>query len=69
MNAEAEAFVKDFDALCQRHGLGFDDALEVLATSTWEDGDRQVVGIVRDLLHLAAEQLRTAAFNIYASYK
>ena len=62
-------FVKEFDALCETHGLGLDDALEVLAAAIEADRDRQDHEVVRALLDSAASELRHAAFDIYASYK
>ena len=62
-------FGSEFDALCQKHGLGFDDALEVLSDAVQADAERQDHPAVKSSLEAACEQLRHAAFNIYASYK
>lgn len=67
--AKLQSFGAEFDALCRRHSLGFDDALAALADAVAADAARQNHDLVRDLLLAAEDQLRHASFNIYASYK
>lgn len=72
MNIEDKnRFKSEFDELCRRYNLGFDDALEVFAQSIETDADRVAdsSNLVKSLLYGAAHDLRNAAFNIYASYK
>lgn len=70
MESTSADFVAEFDALCRKHGLGFDDALEELSEAVGGDAAKpEHPEVVRNLLESAQEHLRFAAFNIYASYK
>lgn len=46
----SEKFVKEFDELCERHGLGFDDALEALSDAVGEDAAKQTDDLVKGVL-------------------
>lgn len=62
-------FIKEFDELCKKYSFGFDDALNEFAHAVEEDRYKQNIPEVISLLDTTIEELRQAAFNIYASHK